>query len=381
MGRKKRSFNIATGENTMDQYQPSNYSNNAMNEDAHYQKAQDILDHYSRTNGDAYSHKKAKKRGSKGMVAVAVVLVLLIAIGIGGFNAFMFVNTVDSDLSGDYTEEEKMAIQEKLVSASYDEPFYVLLVGSDSRSTDLSGSRSDTNILCRVDPTQDTVTMISIPRDTMITIPGYGTCKFNAAYAYGGISGVIDAVYNLTGIQISHYAEISFTGVVDLVDAMGGVEVDVPLDIDDDDAWGSISAGTQTLDGEHALIFARSRQYVDGDFTRTSNQRTLVTALVKKVLNLPVSDIPDVIQRCAKCVSTDMSVYDIYSLAVQFQNLGELTVYSAMIPSTTDYIDGVSYVICDTTTTAAMMEIVEAGGDPNTVENNNGSLIGSSVIE
>ena len=377
---RKKSFRIAMGENTIDQYHPSNYSSGVNSARINESRAQEILDHYSRDNHEYYNHKHANKGKRVTRVAVVVLLALMIVLACGVFAAFSFIQSVNSDLGGAYTPEENMAIQEKLVSADVNEPFYVLLVGSDSRSTELSGSRSDTNILVRVDPTRDQITMLSIPRDTKINIPGYGTNKFNAAYAYGGIAGVIDAVKNLTGIEVAHYAEISFEGVVDLVDAMGGVEVDVPVDINDPDAWGSVSAGTQTLDGEHALIFARSRQYADGDFSRTSNQRTLVTALVKKVLNLPVNEIPDTIQRCAKCVTTDMSVFDIYSLAVQFKNLGELTVYSAMVPSYTDYIDGVSYVICDTTTLAKMIKIMEEGGDPNTVENTNGSQIGSSLF-
>ena len=131
--------------------------------------------------------------------------------------------------------------------------------------------------------------MVSIPRDTMVTIPGVGTTKINAAYYWGGAAGTIDAVKSLTGVSIDHYAEINFEGLVDLVDAIGGVDVYVDSEIDDYDAGGWIPEGDQHLNGEEALIFARSRMYYDGDYTRQRHQRELILAIVKKGLEAPAA--------------------------------------------------------------------------------------------
>lgn len=336
---------------------------------------------YSRSN-PAYSHKATKKMGRGKKIAIGVACVLLVALVGCGTAAALFINQVNNDLSGGKTEEEMLDIQEKLVpTTSFNEPFYMMLIGSDRRADDESmGARSDTNILVRVDAPNAQVTMISIPRDTKIELDGYGTQKFNAIYNYSGVAGVIEESSQLCGVDISHYAEVNFEELISLVDAVGGVEVEVPELIDDPDAGNIvIQPGLQHLDGEAALVFARSRAYADGDFTRTSNQRLLIEALANKVLSLPATELPGVIQKAAKCVSTDLNVNELYSLVMQVQGAGDLTVYSAMVPSTTAMIDGVSYVIADMYGLADMMEIVNAGGDPNTVELSGYAAIGSSL--
>lgn len=333
---------------------------------------------YSRNSGN-YTAKK--RRGAK--VAVCVMAAVLVVIVGAGMAFASYVSSIDRNLQGGKSSEEQQAIKEQLMPRkSFDEPFYMMLIGSDARSDgSVEGERSDTNILCRVDPSRNQVTMISVPRDTMIDIDGYGTNKFNAAYSFGGAAAVIRETSELCGVEISHYAEVNFESLVSLVDVVGGVTVDVPERIDDPDAGQYvIEEGEQTLDGERALVFARSRAYADGDFTRTSNQRLLIEALVKKVLSMPASDLPGVIEEASKCVSTDMSTFDIVSLATQFQDAGDLTVYSAMVPSTTADIDGVSYVICDEASLAEMMRVVEEGEDPNSIQTA-GSVIGSSLYD
>ena len=111
-------------------------------------------------------------------------------------------------------------------------------------------------------------------------------------------------------------------------------------------------------------MFARSRSYADGDFTRTSNQRLLVTAILQKVMATPPLELPGTVQSLAECVTTDYSVGDLVSLALQMQSKGDLTIYSGMVPSTTDYIDGVSYVITDQAAWEQMMAAIDAGDDP-----------------
>ena len=252
---------------------------------------------------------------------------------------------------------------------TFDEPFTVLLLGSDARADDPSmGARTDTIILCRVDPTQNIISMISIPRDTKIEIEGVGTEKFNAAYTYGGASGTIAAVKKLCGVDIDHYAEINFEGLVSLVDAIGGVDVYVDEEVNDPDAGDVvIPAGEQHLDGAAALTFSRSRAYADGDFTRVSNQRKVIEAIVHKGLEAPASDLYGLIQASTKFLTTDtaMDVDFIFSLADQIRHNNDYPVqlYSATIPATTAMIDGVSYVIADDAGIDDLMKVFLAGGD------------------
>ncbi|MEG2260768.1 MAG: LCP family protein [Raoultibacter sp.] len=325
---------------------------------------------YSRNNAQYARRKRGMSRGKK--VGVGMLLVLLLAVvGVGSATAW-YMSDINSKLAGNKTAEEQQAIKDVTVpTKNFSDPFYMMLIGSDRRAgSEEDGQRSDTNILVRVDPTKSMITLVSIPRDTKIDIDGQGTNKFNAAYNYGGAAATIREAKQLCGVDIAYYAEVNFEELVNLVDAVGGVEVNVPELIDDPDAGDIvIQPGPQVLDGQAALVFARSRSYVDGDFTRTSNQRLLIEGMVKKVLSLPVTEIPNVIQKAAKCVTTDLSVNDILSLAMQFKNLGSLTVYSAMVPSSILPMgnDGISYVGADKAQLQKMMAIVDAGGDPATL--------------
>ena len=124
---------------------------------------------------------------------------------------------------------------------------------------------------------------------TEIEIEGYGLQKLNASYAIGGPALAIKTVSQMAGVPISHYAEINFDGFEEVVDALGGVEVDVPMEINDDEAGGHVDAGEQTLTGEEALILCRSRhsydEYGDGDRYRAANQRLVLGAIAKKILS------------------------------------------------------------------------------------------------
>ena len=332
---------------------------------------------YSR-DSSAYSHSAAKRKSGRGKkIAIGIVAAVIVALVGCGTALAVYINGINEKINtGDKSQEQLDAIDEQLVSADLNKPFYMMLIGSDIRpGQDQSESRSDTNILVRVDGSNNQVTMVSIPRDTAIDIDGHGVSKFNNAYTYDGVAGVIREASELCGIDIAHYAEVNFDNLVALVDAVGGVDVEVPERIDDTDADGStgipgakriiIDEGMQHLDGEAALVFARSRAYADGDFTRTENQRKLIQAIVDKVLSMSVTELPGVIEAAASCVTTDLSVTDIISLAQQFQDEGELTMYSAMVPSVAQYVNGVSYVFTDTGQLAKMMQVVEEGGDPS----------------
>lgn len=341
---------------------------------------------YSRNNPQ-YSRNASRGMGRGKKIAIGVLAAMVVAL-VGCGTAFaLYINSINTELGGNKTSEEMQAIQDVLApKKSFDEPFYLMLIGSDKREDgSVEGARSDTNIVVRVDPTTNIVSMVSIPRDTMIDIDGYGTNKFNAAYNYGGSSATIREASQLLNVDISHYAEVNFDELVQLVDAVGGVDVEVTERIDDTDADSStddpsvehiiLEEGMQHLDGKSALVFARSRAYADGDFTRTANQRKLIMALVNKVLAMPVTDLPGVIQSAAKCVTTDLSVTDIVSLAQQFKDKGDLTVYSAMAPTVfmDQLVDGQSYVLNDPTATKQMMKLIEEGGDPSSIVGVTGS--------
>lgn len=333
---------------------------------------------YSRTS--SLVAQRSKKRKRKLIWIASSVLALLLLCSGGALAYVLHLNSLLDDKS----DAEKQALNQVLEQRrNLKEPFYMMLIGSDKRVNNESlGERSDTNILMRVDPEKAIVTMISIPRDTRIEIKGQGTQKFNAAYAFGGAASTIREASKLTGKGISYYAETSFDELVSLVDSLGGVEVDVPELIKDPKAGRvTIQPGLQTLNGEAALVFARSRAYADGDFTRASNQRILIQAIINKMMSLPPTSLPGAIQEAAKSVSTNLSVTDIITLALQFKEKGGPTIYSAMLPSKPDSIAGISYIDVDPSLTVEMMQLVDAGKDPRSLALPDASFAIASALD
>ena len=307
-----------------------------------------------------------KRKKKRGKIVAAVLIVLACLVGAGFAGANIYLNNLNQNLAGD--EQEAEEVKEELAVVPFDDdPFYMLLVGCDDREG-VDGARADTTILARLDPKKNTVTLLSIPRDTAIEIDGYGTEKFNAAYTYGGASGTIAAAKQLCGVDISHYAEVHFEALIDIIDYIGGVDVDVPIAIDDADAGGKVDAGMQHLDGEHAMIFARSRSYTNGDFQRTTSQRLLIEAAAEKVLSMDPKEYPGLLMKVSECMTTDFSVQELLGLAQAFTDEPELKMYSALVPSGTATIDDVSYVITDVEKLEEMMKLIDKGKDPSKVE-------------
>ena len=221
-------------------------------------------------------------------------------------------------------------------------------------------------MLARVDTARATVTLVSIPRDTMVQASNGGTEKINASYNYGPAFAV-RAVSEFAGVDIAHYVEVDFEGLEQVVDALGGVTVTIPEDIPAGNGGTAFSAGEQTLTGEQALSYARERYNVSGgDFGRAQAQRQIVEAIVRQVLAASPVQIPGLVGQLASSVSTDLSSADIASYALEIQRSGEsLTIYSAATPSYSLSQDGVSYVATMYDEWRAMMRRVDAGLDPS----------------
>lgn len=306
-----------------------------------------------------------KKKGPSHKVARIVGLTVLAVILLAGVAMGIYIWKIQKALSFGNAEEEARLKAALDAQEDKTEPFYMVLLGSDARNKD-EASRSDVMMLARVDPETATVTLVSIPRDTMVELPEHGRSKINAAFAYDGAAGAVRAVKDFAGVPISHYAEIDFEGLKRVVDKLGGVDVDVPVSNNQTtNGSASIVAGKQHMNGEQALSFARERYgYTEGDFQRSENQRILLQAIIDEVMSRSPSEIPSLVESLAQSVSTDFSLTEIVSLANVFRTADGVTVYSAMVPSSTLTIDDVSYVVTDRGGWSAMMANVKAGLDP-----------------
>ena len=333
-------------------------------------------DLYSRrsTQG-AYIKRLAKKRRRKKIVIGVLAGVLVLMLGAGVALA-AFLGSVNSRIQEGVDDD----LLSQLTITEESEPFYVLLLGIDSSeeresSEEYAGDsfRSDTMILVRVDPEEQLITLISIMRDTYVDMGEYGYQKINAAHALGGDAYAVEVVSEYAGVEISHYAEVDFDGLEAIVDALGGIEVDVPVTIDDDDAGGYIEAGLQTLSGEQALILCRSRHtyddYGDGDTYRTANQRLVLGAIAEKLLASDVTTIASTIDAVADYVTTDMSVDEIVSIALQLQGMDtDENIYSCMNPTVSMYENNLWIEVTNEEAWTTMMERVDAGLSPTVNE-------------
>ncbi|MDR2493231.1 MAG: LCP family protein [Coriobacteriales bacterium] len=256
-----------------------------------------------------------------------------------------------------------------------EDPFYVLLVGTDD-TAEGGISRSDTIILARIDPQHKKAALVSIPRDTRVQIPGYGYQKINAAYAYGmleeenGHSGpefLIDAVSKLTGIGIHDYVQVDFSGFRQVVDALGGVEVDVPVDIIGDRDAGNVDvyAGQQRLDGEHALVFVRSRAFEDGDYQRQANQRTFIQATARQMLASDPVTLVNSINALSQIIATSFDPVEIATVAGEMRGIQESDIYTYSIPCASEMIDGAWYEIPDMAKISSLMNSIDRGETPD----------------
>lgn len=310
---------------------------------------------------DARASEKPRKRHAEPVIALLCVLAI-VAIGVGTCWAWM--SSVNNMMSLDQGEREE--IEDALVdpeSNQNSDALYTLIIGSDSRNGE--AARSDVIMLARVDASSGVVTFVSIPRDTMIYGESGGVEKINAAYNYGPASTVL-VVSEFAGVPISHYVEVDFNGLKEVVDALGGVTVDIPEDITAGNGGMSFSAGEQRLNGEEALAYARERYNVSGgDFGRAQAQRQILEAIVREVLASGPLEIPGLVSELAKAVKTDLSLDKIVSYALELYGAENgLTVYSAAAPSYALNVDGISYVGTMYDEWQDMMRRMDAGLDP-----------------
>ena len=239
---------------------------------------------------------------------------------------------IASDTKVIYEKSKKTSSNKKTTTnKTLDEPFTILIMGVDSSSNSLSKSNSfngDTLMLITFNPRTMNATILSIPRDTRVPI----VCtryksknKINSAALYGA-DCVMDTITNFTGIKIDYWAKVNFQGVISLVNALGGIEVDVPYAFCESDAkrrFGNntiyIEKGLQTLNGDQALAFARNRHpwpaycakkysnYTSNDFVRGQNQQQIVKAIMNKLKNInSLSKIYDILNIVGDNIDTNI---------------------------------------------------------------------------
>ena len=201
--------------------------------------------------------------------------------------------------------------------------FNILILGLDERPEEIGPSRSDVIMLVGLNPDQDTVGLLSIPRDLFVWIPSHGEGRINTAHFWGeaeapggGPALAVETIHQNLGVPVHGYIRLDFQGFVEVVDALGGVTIDVPEEIHDaryptDDLRYTditIPAGRQKMDGQQALIYVRTR-YGYSDIDRVRRQQQVVTALLRRAAS-PAGwlRLPAAIRAVRNSVDTDLSL-------------------------------------------------------------------------
>lgn len=219
----------------------------------------------------------------------------------------------------------------------------VVLLGSDARADE--ASRSDTILVTAAGGNDG---MLAVPRDTLLEIPGMGEDKVNAAFANGGAPLTVETLEGFLDRRINNYVVLNFSGVGEIVDAMGGVTIDVGQQISPVEPGGpAVAPGEQTLNGEEALAFVRYRGGPTADIGRAGRQQQFMQAVMSQALspaNLP--RLPATTAAVLRNIETNMNPLEAARFLVQLRLAGERP--AAIYPGTPQYINGVSYWVPDT---------------------------------
>ncbi len=228
----------------------------------------------------------------------------------------------------------------------------IILIGSDKRPTnDGEETRSDTVILVHADPDVNYLSMLSLPRDLRVEVPGHGVEKLNAAYAQGGPELSIKTVEQVTGVDVDEYVEVDFQAFSDIVESVGGVYLDIDRRYYNDNPEFEpikISPGYQLLNGANALDYVRFRSDLNYDFGRMDRQQRFITAIREQALGWNLAlDLPGVIGALFDNLVTTLDTNDILNLAYWGARLDSARIRQVTIIGDIQEIDGASYVILE----------------------------------
>ncbi|MGY1831695.1 LCP family protein [Geodermatophilus sp. SYSU D01180] len=303
-------------------------------------------------------HPPRRRRGLRRFVVALGVLVTVLVVLVGGGLWYLtdrYAGNIDrvGDVFADLDEDVRPAPATPAGQASA-EPVTFLLVGSDTRATAdagiAGGGRSDAIMIARFSGDRQHAQLVSIPRDSWVDVPGHGMDKINAAYAYGGPPLLIQTVEQLTEVRIDHYVAIDFEGIVEVTDALGGVDVIVA----ETTSHGpyTFPAGVNHLDGEQARWYLGQRYGLEGgDFDRVRRQQQYLEAMFSQLFTSDTFTDPGRLDAALLAVANAVSVDDslgngdLLSLAYSLRDLRPENVVSFTAPVLGTGMEGPASVV------------------------------------
>ncbi len=278
-------------------------------------------------------HKNQRDYKRIGWIIAGLLLLLVAAAG-----AYRGIHREETAMEPEFSAKRNIA--------------HVMILGVDRRADD--AGRSDTLMVASLDEENGKGSLLSIPRDTRVAIEGNGYDKINHAYAYGGYKLSRKSVESLLGMPINHYILIDTKAFERIIDAMGGVDIDVEKRMYYEDPWDDnggliidLYPGEQHLDGERAIQYVRYRDG-EGDIGRIRRQQKFMKAVLAQLISPQIlPKLPDLVEKVSGALETDMSLPELLAFAGKLKQVHDHGVTAQMVPGRPAYLKDISYWIPD----------------------------------
>lgn len=321
---------------------------------------------------------KKKKTRKKWISWIVVPLIFILLVG-GGYATYLY-NKAEQAVNQSYKPLERTSKKRTTQVNPEIDNITVLFAGLDeSKTRGTPALRTDALMLATFNQKQKSVKLLSIPRDTYVYIPSKGReDKINHAYGKGGITSTIETVEELLDIPVDYYVKMNFDAFIDVVEALGGVDVNVTKHIDEMDSKDrhhaiQLEPGFQTLNGEEALAYARTRK-IDSDIERGKRQQEIIKAIITKASSAQsVTKYGNVIEAVGENMETDLSFNDMKSF-IDYVTAGTyLNVDTLTLEGSNSTIGGVYYYQLDETSLEQVKSTLKTQLEFGKVDNSNAS--------
>lgn len=292
-------------------------------------------------------------------IVVCLLVVVCIAAAVG---VATFFGSLDAKLALKNSDASSALVAPKADATAF---YTVVAADLDAPGSANAVDGPDAVALVRVDEASRTVTIVSIPPTLQVSLKDGKTHPLREAQTQEGDAALVSAVADFAGVDVAHYVKIDAESIVRLVDALGGIEVNVAEEVDDPNAGDAyLQPGPQTLDGATALTFLRASNFTDGLESQAANQRAFLTALSLRLLGDGSLGFLTTLDNVDGAFQTDLSATAALSIADALRGMDASTVYGALVPGYETTRDDVTTYAASSDSWKNMMELVAAGSEP-----------------